>query len=108
MSRIIIGGVPIMPYSADLMAGTPRMTVSKEFALVQSPELVAKTQAWMTKFFGLSYPVVHAHAGTNQETVYVHPDHFQALLDSMDAIIAMEPNPQTDFINRMMMKGRQP
>jgi hypothetical protein len=32
--------------------GTPRMQVSPAFARIQSPELVASTNAWMAEFFG--------------------------------------------------------
>lgn len=35
----------------------PKMQVSKEFERLQSPELVAETNAWMREFFGTHMPV---------------------------------------------------
>lgn len=48
----------------------PRMRVSAEFARIQHPDLVKKTQDWMTEFFGYEYKtyavgrklIMHAHA----------------------------------------------
>lgn len=38
--------------SDDLCRGRPRMECSPRFCELQSPELVAETNAWMLEFFG--------------------------------------------------------
>ena len=49
----------------------PRMQVSSEFERLQSPELVAETNAWMRKFFGTYLPVYIY----NGDTVIMSPKH---------------------------------
>ena len=40
----------------------PKMCCSKEFRAIQSPELVAATDAWMLSFFGYADPTI-PHGG---------------------------------------------
>lgn len=42
---------------SPVIGPVPRMQVSKAFSEVQSPELVASTNAWMKEFFGMYEPV---------------------------------------------------
>jgi hypothetical protein len=53
----------------------PRMQVSPEFARIQSPELVASTNAWMREFFGTYLPY-YVIGGS---TVVMHPRHVAML-----------------------------
>ncbi len=61
----------------------PRMQVSPEFARIQSPDLVAKTNAWMEQRFGCYYPMYAmdqstfrmgdpARGGAGQKVIAVH------------------------------------
>lgn len=55
MEKHIIGGIEFMV--TPNIAPVPRVRVSPEFARIQSPDLVNKTNAWMAKFFGEEYPI---------------------------------------------------
>jgi hypothetical protein len=52
----------------------PRMQVSADFARLQSPELVASTNAWMREFFGTYLPVY-----VIGRTAQMHPKHIATL-----------------------------
>lgn len=61
----------------------PRMQVSAEFARVQSPELVASTNAWMLEFFGV-HDVMYAISdpATFERTMVIGPRaHAKLLLE---------------------------
>lgn len=53
MDNYFYGGIRII-VNDTLCAVQPRMQVSREFARIQSSELVAETNKWMREFFG--YP----------------------------------------------------
>ncbi len=61
----------------------PRMTVSPEFARLQSPELVAATNIWMEKFFGWEnriYTIKPGALGLGSEgQIVMSPEHFAML-----------------------------
>jgi hypothetical protein len=50
----------------------PRMQVSPEFARIQSPELVASTNAWMLEFFGTYSPIYILQ----DKDILVSPDNY--------------------------------
>lgn len=71
-------GLPVIvnPACEDLQ----RITVSAEFARLQSPELVASTNAWMLEFFGV-HDVVYAFTeqATNRKLIVMGPRSYSQL-----------------------------
>jgi hypothetical protein len=53
----VIGRLSGYDIALDDGCRVPRMTVSQDFARIQHPDLVKKTQAWMDEFFGYEYKV---------------------------------------------------
>lgn len=51
----VISGIKFM--ASPNILPVPRFQVSPEFARIQHPDLVAKTNAWMERRFGTYYPV---------------------------------------------------
>ena len=43
---------PIAGMNVIITGRSPKMRVSAEFARIQDPDLVARTNAWMAEFFG--------------------------------------------------------
>lgn len=75
-----IFGMPV--HINPMCDNVQRVTVSAEFARIQSPELVADTNAWMLEFFG-THDVVYMVTDplTHKKSVVVGPkSHAQLLM----------------------------
>ena len=65
-----LNGIPIVV--DDLVCSVPRVQVSDAFRKVQSPELVASTNAWMKGFFGTDeVSFIHTEIRTGKQTIYM-------------------------------------